>query len=257
MLERLGIKDRREFVVFLSLILLVALTPAGKEASHPLVLGIYRTLIIVIVGCYAWSDRSRLPRLSPLFLGGVMALGTIMLISILRWPGSLFESAYLFYENILFIIAFIVLAHGATGRSPAWKHAILGAVVLINVGYVAGALMIEKRPLFGPFVNPNYLASFLLPWPCDLCRNGLRGVVDTNSNRRRSHRPLFVLRHRTDSVTRSNTGRTGLAGNGRLPCGKTPRDLAASHRSGRHTPCRPDGCTQPCAGSEVYGSWRA
>ena len=163
MLERLGIKDRRELVVFLSLILLVALTPAGNEASHPLVLGIYRTLIIVIVGCYAWSDRSRLPRLSPLFLGGVMALGTIMLISILRWPGSLFESAYLFYENILFIIAFIVLAHGAAGRSPAWKHAILGAVVLINVGYLAGALMIEKRPLFGPFVNPNYLASFLLP----------------------------------------------------------------------------------------------
>ena len=78
MLERLGIKGRHELVVFLSLILLVALAPTGKEASHPLVLGIYRTLIIVIVGCYAWSDRSRLPRLSPLFLGGVMALGTIM-----------------------------------------------------------------------------------------------------------------------------------------------------------------------------------
>src|SRR5262245_26058101 len=163
MLERLGLKGRQELVLFLSLILLVALTPAGKEASHPLVLGIYRTLIFVIVGCYAWNDRSRLPRLSPLFLGGVMALGTTMLISILRGAGSLCESAYLVYESMLLIIAFIVLAHGATGSSPAWKHAILGAVVLINLGYVAGALMIEKRPLFGPFVNPNYLASFLLP----------------------------------------------------------------------------------------------
>jgi len=163
MLERLGIRDRHELVVFLSLILLVALTPAGKEASHPLVLGIYRTLLVVIIGCYAWKDRSRLPRLSPLFLGGVVVLATIMLISILRWPGSLFESAYLFYENILFITAFIVLAHGTMGRNRTWKQAILGAVVLINVGYIAGALMIGKRPLFGPFVNPNYLASFVLP----------------------------------------------------------------------------------------------
>jgi O-antigen ligase len=163
MLERLGLKDRHELVVFLSLILLVALTPAGNEASHPLVLGIYRTLLFVIIGCYAWRDRSNLPRLSPLFLGGVIILAAIMLISILRWPGSLFESSYLFYENVLFITAFIILSHGAMGRPTAWKQAILAGVVLINIGYIAGALMIGKRPLFGPFVNPNYFASYLLP----------------------------------------------------------------------------------------------
>ena len=163
MLERLGIKDRHELVVFLSLILLVALTPAGKEATHPLVLGIYRTLLFVIIGCYAWKDRSKLPRLSPLFLGGVIVLAAIMLVSILRWPGSLFESAYLFYENVLFVTAFIVLAHGTMGRSTAWKHAILAAVVLINAAYIGGTLVIGSRPLLGPFVNPNYLASFVLP----------------------------------------------------------------------------------------------
>jgi putative inorganic carbon (HCO3(-)) transporter len=163
MLERLGIKGRLELAVFLSLILLVALAPAGKEASDPLVLGIYRTLLFVIIGCYALSDRSRLPRLSPMFVGGVIGITAIMLISILRWPGSSFESAYRFYEYILFIIAFIALSHGAIGRSAAFKHAVLGAVVLINVAYIAGALIIGERPLFGPFVNPNYFASFVLP----------------------------------------------------------------------------------------------
>ena len=163
MLERLGIHGPKELAVFLSLILLVALTPMGKEATHPLVLLIYRTLLFVIVGCYAWSDRSNLPRLSVRFLGGVIAAAAIMLISMLRWPGSLFESWYLFYEDILLGAAFIALAHSAIGRPAKWKHSVLGAVVLINIGYIAGTLIIGKRPLLGPFVNPNYLASFVLP----------------------------------------------------------------------------------------------
>ncbi|HET9943778.1 MAG TPA: O-antigen ligase family protein [Terriglobia bacterium] len=149
--------------MFVSLILLVALTPAGGEASHPLGLGIYRTLLFGILGVYYWKERPHLPRLSPLFMGGVIAVAAIMLISLLRWPGSLFESAYLFYENVLFIAAFIALSHSAIRRPAAWKHAILGAVVLINVAYIAGTLIIGKRPLLGTFVNPNYLASFVLP----------------------------------------------------------------------------------------------
>ena len=163
MLERFGIRDRHELVAFLCLILLVALTPAGGEASHPVVFGFYRTLLFVIIGCYLWRDRSSLPPLSPFFMAGVIGVAAIMLISLLQWPGALFESSYLFYENVLFIAAFIALSHNALRRPAAWKHAILGAVVLINVAYIAGALIIGKRPLFGPFVNPNYLASFVLP----------------------------------------------------------------------------------------------
>src|SRR5262245_8745511 len=93
MLKRLGINDGKDLAVFLSLILLVAITPLGKEASHPLILVIYRTLLFIIVGCYAWSERSRLPRLSLPFLSGVVAVAAIMLISLLRWQGALFESA--------------------------------------------------------------------------------------------------------------------------------------------------------------------
>ena len=164
MLERFGIRDRQELVTFLCVILLVALTPAGKEATQPVVLGIYRSLLLVIIGCYAWKkDRASLPPLSPGFLTGVIAVVAAMLISMLRWPGSLFESWYVFYENILFIGAFIALAHCAIGRPASWKNAILGAVVLIDVGYIAGALIVGERPLLGPFVNANYLASFVLP----------------------------------------------------------------------------------------------
>jgi hypothetical protein len=47
MLERLGIRDRRELAVWLCLVLLVALTPAGKESTHPLVFALYRTLLLV------------------------------------------------------------------------------------------------------------------------------------------------------------------------------------------------------------------
>ena len=164
MLERFGIKDRYDLVTFASLILLVALTPTGKESSHPIVLAIYRTLLLVIIASYfAWANRSRLPRLSPAFVLGVSAVAVLMLVSILRWQGDLFESFYLFYENILFAVAFIALAHSAAGRSSVWKNAVLGAVVLIDIAYIAGALVVGTRPLIGPFVNPNYLASFVLP----------------------------------------------------------------------------------------------
>src|SRR6186997_391923 len=164
MLDRLGIRDRYELAVFACLLLLVAVTPLGKESSHPTVFGISRSLLLFIIVSYiAWTDRSRLPRISTGFLGAAIGLVAIMLVSLLRWQGSLFESFYLFYENVLFIAAFIALAHGATGRSSAWKHAILASVVLINAAHLGGALVLGNRPLSGPFVNPNYLASFVLP----------------------------------------------------------------------------------------------
>ena len=158
-----GMKDMRELAVWSCLVLLVAITPAGHEATKPLVLALSRTLLLLIIVFYAWTDRSRLPRLSPLFIGGLVALSGLMLISVLRWQGSRFEGFYQFYEHVLFIAAFVALAHSAIGRPSAWKHAVLGAVVLINVGYIAGALALGERPLFGPFVNPNYLGSFVLP----------------------------------------------------------------------------------------------
>jgi O-antigen ligase/Tfp pilus assembly protein PilF len=164
MFERLGIRDRRELVVWLGLVLLVALTPAGKESTQPLILALYRTLLLGLILAYiSWTDRSKLRRLSPLFMGAVAVLMGVMAMSVWFWDGSSFEGWYVFYENILFIAAFIVLAHGNAGRPAQWKFGILAAVVLIDVAYIAGTLFIGKRPLLGPFVNPNYLGSFVLP----------------------------------------------------------------------------------------------
>ena len=43
MLERFGITDKWELTVFVCLILLVAITPAGKEATQPAALFLRRT----------------------------------------------------------------------------------------------------------------------------------------------------------------------------------------------------------------------
>jgi O-antigen ligase len=164
MLERLGITDRRELMVFGCLILLVAITPLGNEATHPAVLFLYRTLLLGIVAAYAaWTDRSKLQRLCPYFVGAILAIAGIMVVSILRWDGALFEGFYVFYENILFVAAFIALAHAGTSRSANWKNAVLVCVVLIDVAYLLTAMFTGGRVIQGPFVNPNYLASFLIP----------------------------------------------------------------------------------------------
>jgi O-antigen ligase len=167
MLERLGLKNPqkvRDLTLWVCLVLLVVVTPLGREATGPLIIGLYRTLLVLIIVFYAvWTDRSRLPRLPSYFIGSLVALSAVMLFSVLRWQGSRFEGFYDFYKNVLFIAAFVALAHSGIGRSSKWKHAVLGAVVLIDVGYIAGAFALGQRPLLGPFVNPNYLGSFVLP----------------------------------------------------------------------------------------------
>src|SRR5689334_12952812 len=118
MLDRLGITDKRDLIVFGCLILLVAVSPAGNEGTHPAVLFIYRSLLLGIIAAYSlWTDRSTLRRICPYFLGIVAVILGIMLISVLRWQGSLFEGFYAFYNNALFLVAFLALAHAATART--------------------------------------------------------------------------------------------------------------------------------------------
>jgi O-antigen ligase len=164
MLESLGIANRRELLVFACLILLVAVTPLGNEGTHPTILFIHRTLLLGIVAAYAaWTNRAKLQRLCPYFIGVLALIFGIMLVSVIQWPGSLFEGFFAYYTNLFFIAAFIALAHAGAARPARWKLAVLVAVVLINIGYLGAALSIPSPVLQGTFVNPNYLASFLLP----------------------------------------------------------------------------------------------
>ena len=111
MLKRLGIESGLDGVLFLSLIILVAVSPLGNEATHPIILGIYRTLLFVIIAASAFRmRREELPQVSFLFLGSLALVLLAMYASVVLRPGAHFEGIYLFYENALFLTAFVALA---------------------------------------------------------------------------------------------------------------------------------------------------
>jgi O-antigen ligase len=163
MLQRLGLEGHRDRIVFLCLTVLVLITPTGEEASRAITMGAYRTLLLAIVVLYAvWTNRSSLQRICPYFLLAAAALVMATGVSVLLQPGSRLDGAFAFWEKVLFAGAFIALAHAGTARPASWKRSVLGAVVLINAGYIAAAMLLGG-PQHSPFVNPNYLASFVLP----------------------------------------------------------------------------------------------
>jgi tetratricopeptide (TPR) repeat protein len=167
MFKRLGIENRFDGFIFLSLILLVAITPLGNEATHPIVLGLYRTLLFVILIASAIRMRHHdLPQVCYLFLGAAAIVFTGMYASVVFRSGSHFEGIYVFYQNALFFAAFVSLASFHRTRNSSWKNAILGLVVVICLLHLAVALVLNRTsvpgPLVGTFVNQNYFASYLL-----------------------------------------------------------------------------------------------
>jgi O-antigen ligase len=85
-----------------------------------------------------------------------------MLISVVWNPGSSFDGFYRWYQYVLFGTAFITLAVANRNQSVRFKLLILYSVVGITVIYTIAAMIIGRRPFIGPFVNPNYYASYLL-----------------------------------------------------------------------------------------------
>jgi O-antigen ligase len=167
MFKRLGIENRFDGVIFFSLILLVAITPLGNEATHPIVLGLYRTLLFVVLIASAIRIRHYdLPQVSYLFLGAAGIVFTGMYASVVLRSGSHFEGIYVFYQNALFCAAFVSLASFHRTRNSNWKNAILGLVVAVCLLHLAVALVLNRTsipgPLVGTFVNQNYFASYLL-----------------------------------------------------------------------------------------------
>jgi O-antigen ligase len=163
MLKRWGIDNSLDGVIFLSLILLIAITPLGSEATHPIVLGFYRTLLILILLVSTIRTRHYdLPQVCFLFLGASAVVVLAMYASVVLRSGSHFEGIYNFYQNALFLGAFVGLASFHRTRPPQWKNAVLGLLVVIDLAYVAAAWIHGARPFLGPFVNPNYFASYLL-----------------------------------------------------------------------------------------------
>src|SRR5205085_4096776 len=98
MLQRLGIDTRLDLVIFISLALLVATAPLGHEATHPIVLATYRTLLLLMTLAAARrTHEQKLPPISMLFLSLSGAVLFTMAASVALRPGSHFEGIYNFY----------------------------------------------------------------------------------------------------------------------------------------------------------------
>src|SRR5438045_9792575 len=108
MLKRLDVESRLDLAIFLSLILLVAISPLGNEATHPIVLGSYRTLLLILILASIFRARQfQLPQISFLFMGAA-GLGVLaMYASAVLRTGSHFEGVANFYRDALFMAAFI------------------------------------------------------------------------------------------------------------------------------------------------------
>src|SRR5439155_15779259 len=88
---------------------LVAISAMGREATHPVVLFLYRSLLFAIALWYARDlHKNRSFSVSPGFLG-LGTLACLLMMSFLRNP-STFEGFYLWYQFVLFAVMFVLLA---------------------------------------------------------------------------------------------------------------------------------------------------
>jgi len=140
---------------------LVAISGLGREAVHPLVLFLHRTLLFaIILWCARDLYRQRSFTVSPVFLG-LSGFTCLLMMSFLK-NASTDEGFYTWYQFVLFALMFVSLAAWSRNQPAAWKQRLLWIVVGIQSLYVIAALVLEKRPIRGGFINPNYFASFLL-----------------------------------------------------------------------------------------------
>jgi O-antigen ligase len=163
MFETVESEYRWNAAITAGLLLIVGLTPLGNEATQPLIFIVYRTLLAgVIAICLLAISRNSAPSISPVFLAAGASSFLFMLFSFLGRPGSNFEGFYRWYQLVLFALAFLVLTAFFQKQGLGWKYTVLAGVVAIDVTYLTVELVLGHQPVIGPFVNPNYFASFLL-----------------------------------------------------------------------------------------------
>jgi len=163
MLRTLGVTRPAEFALLIAIIALVAITPLGKEATGPLVLLSYRLLLVAItIGIILTLKQRIVDQICPVLMAACATTLMLMLISLGWSSGSVFDGFYRWYQHALFGAAFLALAALHATRSANWKRSLLWAIIGVDLIYLAASLMIGGRPIMGPFVNPNYFASFLL-----------------------------------------------------------------------------------------------
>src|SRR5262249_41974995 len=87
----------------------------------------------------------------------------MMLVPVLRVPGSHFEAFYLWFKYAFFASAFLNLANYARYQSARWRAVLLGAIVAVNLGHLLPDLLRHSDLVKGFSTNnANYFATFLL-----------------------------------------------------------------------------------------------
>src|SRR5215831_12827606 len=131
MLDRLGIENRLQLAVTLCVVTVIIVTTLGNSGGFPWVFFTYRTSLI--------------------------------LIAVLRIPGSHFEGLYLWYKYAFFAAAFLGLSRYAKYQSARWKGLIIGCIIGTGLAHLLPDLILRRSQVFGfSHNNPNYFATFLL-----------------------------------------------------------------------------------------------
>src|SRR5439155_250286 len=135
------IESRLQLAITLCVAALIIVTTLGNSGGAPVVFFIYRTLLMSIaILCTIGSRRADL-RISAMFLAWVTVLFLLMLISVIRIPGSHFEGSYLWYRYAFFAWAFLSLANYARYQSAGWKAVFLLTIVAVGLVHLAPGLV--------------------------------------------------------------------------------------------------------------------
>ena len=163
MLRVFGIETRLQLAITVCILSVVVMTTLGGSGGAPWVYFSYRTLLVVIAILGALGSRGADYRTGRVFLMGIVLLFGLMLISVLRIPGSQFEAFYLWFRYAFFAAAFVNLANYARYQSARWRGFLLGSVVAVSLAHLLPDLILNQ-PLVMGFSknNANYFATFLL-----------------------------------------------------------------------------------------------
>ena len=163
MLKRLGIETSLQLAITVCVVLLIIVTTLGGSGGAPWVFFTYRTLLVAIAVLGAIGSWNADLRICRVFLACTVVLFGLMLISLLRIPGSHFEAFYLWFKYAFFAGAFFNLANYARYQSARWRGLILATIVAVNLAHLVPDLVWNRAQVVGFSTNnPNYFATFLL-----------------------------------------------------------------------------------------------
>jgi O-antigen ligase len=162
-LSLVGIENRLQLAVTVCVIALIIVTTLGGSGGAPWAFLTYRTLLVVIAILCAIGTRHADLKICRVFLACTLVSFALMLISVLRIPGSHFEGFYLWFKYAFFASAFLNLANYARYQSARWRAILLGSIVVVNLGHLFPDIL-RHSDLFKGFStnNANYFATFLL-----------------------------------------------------------------------------------------------